>query len=139
VCCVYICVCIGRFFGSETGVNFLSWISFAFPTMMINLVFSWIVLAFMFIPPRCQQKPAVIQAVTHSKHRERKCTGYQYFFNQRCPLLALIERLCNDRVPVRLSACLSRRSTAAATCSWFSAAGVEAADISCRRSVPAID
>jgi len=54
VYCVYICVCIGRFFGSETGVNFLSWISFAFPTMMINLVFSWIVLAFMFIPPRCQ-------------------------------------------------------------------------------------
>ena len=31
------------------------------------------------------------------------------------------ERLCNDTVSVCLSVCLSRRSTAAATCSWFAA------------------
>ena len=53
------------------------------------------------------------------------------------------KRLCNGRVSVRLSVCLSRRSTGAATCGRFAAAArARAADVahySCWRRVLAID
>jgi len=53
------------------------------------------------------------------------------------------KRLCNGRVSVCLSVCLSRRSTGAATCGRFAAAaGTRAADVaqySCWRRVLAID
>jgi len=51
------------------------------------------------------------------------------------------ERLRNGTVSVCLPVCLSRRSTAAATCSRFAAARARAADIdaSCRRRYRATD
>ena len=43
---------ISRLFGSETGVNFISWLTMATPTMLLNLIIGWLILAVIFIGPQ---------------------------------------------------------------------------------------